>query len=304
MLLEMKNSLKNIAIIGLGLIGGSLAKVLKGKKYHITGITRSRETIKSALREKVIDKGFTVLTPNALNGVDLIILAVPLSLIKQYIKKIAAIVKRKTVLTDVGSTKSEICKFANAVLPHNILFIGGHPMAGTENAGFKSSAKNLFKDAAWVLTPYGKRKSKALNELKSLIKKTGAVPIITSSEKHDLAVALISHIPLLISSSICSVVKDQKYKELKTLSLMLASSGFRDVTRIAGGNPELSKDLIISNLNNIKKLMPLYNSALNKLLISSRSRSQNLIKSLKEISNWRNGIYNSYGKNKNLVKEN
>ena len=300
----MKNNFKNIAIIGLGLIGGSLAKALKEKKYHITGITRSQETIKLALNEKAIDKGFTVLDSASLHDTDLIILTVPLLSVNQYIKKIAEIVKHEIILTDVGSTKSDICKVANDVLPANIIFFGGHPMAGTENAGFKSSTGNLFKDAAWVLTPFGKENNEALNKLKDLIKQIGGIPVITSPEKHDLAVALISHIPLLISSALCSLIKDHQDKELNALSLLLASSGFRDVSRIAGGNPELSRDLITSNLNNIEKLIPLYTSTLNGLLTMGKSSSQDLIKILKETSDWRNDIYNPEGKNKNLLTKN
>ena len=286
----MKHKIKNIAIIGLGLIGGSLAKALKGKGYILIGIDKNSKTIKLALKEKVIQKGFTELTSKSLENVGIIFICTPLPLIKDYLNKISKLkLKKKIIITDVGSTKSEICKS-----PYS-MFIGGHPMAGTEKAGFASSKKDLFKNCSWVLTPK-KNNPKALSELKKVILKTGAKIILTTPEKHDQAVALISHLPLLMSIGLCSVIKNS---DIRDLSSKLASSGFKDTTRIAGGNPEMNSNLLISNLTVLKKLLPSYVKELNNILKTADSKPKDLYKKLNNASMWRNSLYNS--KDKNIV---
>jgi len=305
----VKKNTKSIAIIGLGLIGGSLAKALKGRGYTVIGITKNPKTIKFALKEKAIKKGFTKLNSKVLENVDIIFICTPLPLIKDYLNKISKFQpeagpplvekrKKKIIVTDVGSTKFEICKYASSqfsTLNSQFFFIGGHPMAGTAKAGFIASKKDLFKNCSWALTP-SKRDFQALTELKKIIKKVGAKLIITTPKKHDQAVALISHLPLLASIGLCELVKDSKLKELAS---KLASSGFRDTTRIAGGNSEMNGNLLISNLTVLKKLLPSYIKELNKFLKMAGSKPENLYKKLNIASKWRNNLYNL--KDKNIV---
>lgn len=299
----MKNDIKNIGIIGLGLIGGSIAKAFKQENYHIIGITKSKETIAQALKENIIDNGYISLDPSYFKELDVIFLAVPLSLIKDYLKKLSELITHKIIVTDVGSTKDEICKFANKILPSNISFVGGHPMAGSENIGFKASSGDLFKNAAWIFTVSKKTDNQTLKILQKLVKHIGAIPITISPQKHDLAVALISHLPLLISFGLCNLIKNCEDEELGNLAQVLASSGFRDVTRIASGNSKLSNDLIVSNINNIEKLIPLYVKEFQELMLLGKSNPKALVEILQGISNWRNKIYNSKGKNKLLIEK-
>lgn len=307
-----KSNIKNIAIIGLGLIGGSLAKALKGKGFSVTGITKNPKTIKLALKEKVISRGFTKLSLKALENIDIVFICTPLPLIKDYLNKISKLkLNNKFIITDAGSTKSEICKYAKKVFSpkHSILktqysmlntqyfFIGGHPMAGTEKSGFTASEKDLFKNRAWILTPT-KKDNVTLNKLNTIIKKVGGIPIITTPEEHDQAVALISHLPLLTSIGLCQITKKSKFNKLAS---MIASSGFRDTTRIAGGNPEMNSNLLLSNSIELQKLLPLYLKELNNLLKMAKTKSTNLYKELNIVGNWRSRLYNSKGKN-NLLK--
>lgn len=285
----MKHKIKNIAIIGLGLIGGSLAKVLKGKGYTITGITKSQKTIRLALKEKVINKGYTRLSSKALEDTDLIFICTPLHLITTCLNKISKLnLKKGIIVTDVGSTKTEICDYARRRTGGTSLqlFIGGHPMAGTEKAGFISSKKNLFKNSAWILTPTNKN-NKPVTAIKTIIKKIGAKPIITTPEKHDQAVALISHLPLLASIGLCEAVKKSSIKEFASI---IASSGFKDTTRIASGNPEMNSNLLISNSLVLGKLLPVYLKELNNIL--KMAKTKDLHRKLDSVSQWRNNLYN------------
>lgn len=294
----MKTKIKHIAIIGLGLIGGSLAKALKAKGYKIVGITKSLKTIKQAKKEKAINIGYTKLSPTVFKNIDLIFIATPLNLIPLYIRKISKTVKHEVVLTDVGSTKSEICNFAKKALPKNITFIGGHPMAGNENSGFSFAQKSLFKNCAWILTPQDKSKKtkEALKTLNEIIKQIGAKPVITDLYKHDKAVALISHLPLVASIGLCEVVKKLKDHKLQNLAILTTSSGFRDTTRIAGGNPEMNSNLIISNFKNLSGLLSRYNNELKKIIRLAKKNPKKFRTTLVTISKWRNNLYNQTSK--------
>ena len=296
---KVQYKIKNIAIIGLGLIGGSLAKALKEKGYKIVGITKSQKTVRLALKEKAINKGYTKLSSTILKDTDLIFICTPLHLITDYLNKISKLkLKNGVIITDVGSTKSEICNYAKTVFSPfrsfaHSFFIGGHPMAGTEKAGFTASKKNLFKNRTWVLTPVYKN-SQLLTAIKTIVKKTGAKPIITTPEEHDGAVALISHLPLLVSIGLCQTVKESGFRELAST---IASSGFRDSTRIAGGNPEMNSNILISNSSVLKKILPGYIKELNNIIRMANTKSKSLHKELNTVSRWRNNLYNPRGKN-------
>ena len=291
--------MKQIAIIGLGLIGGSLTKALKAKGYKVIGIDKSSKTIQLALKEKVINNGYTKFNSKSLENIDLIFICTPLHLITDYLTKLSKVkLKNGVIITDVGSTKSEICKHANKVFTTHHCFIGSHPMAGTEKTGFISSKKNLFKNCAWVLTPTYKN-NQLLTVIKTIIKKTGAKPILTTPKKHDEAIALISHLPLLTSVGLCEITKDSNMKDFAS---KLVSSGFRDITRIASGNPAMNSNLLISNSLILKQVLPIYLKKLNNILKMARTKSKSLHKKLRTVSIWRSKLYNLKGENNLLLK--
>ncbi len=291
--MHSKLKIKYIAIVGLGLIGGSLAKALKQKDYKIIGIDSSYKTISSAIKGNTIDCGFTKLSPNTLLRADLVFLATPLNLIGKYIKQIGKFVKHDLILADLGSTKLEICKIAKEVLPANIVFIGGHPMAGSEKFGFEVSDKKLFKNSVWALTPIDKnnKTKQALKLLEILIDKIEGRSIVVTPELHDKAVALISHLPLLSAIALCKLVEKVKDKKLQKLALLLASTGFKDTTRIAGGNFNLNADIISSNFSELEKLIPKYIVVLKDLIEKVSCSDPKLLKEFKNISSWRNKLY-------------
>lgn len=297
--------IKRIAIVGLGLIGGSLAMALKVNGYYIVGITRKAETLSVAKRERAIDIGFQELNEESLKDVDLIILAPPLAIISEYLEKIGKIVKNEIIVTDVGSTKLEICNVAKKVLPENVTFVGGHPMAGTENAGFLSAQISLFKKCAWLLTPIddSSKTKTAVNTLTKLYEEIGSKPLVTNPEKHDRAVALVSHLPLIASMGLCQVVRNLKDIELQGIASLIASSGFRDMTRIGGGNPEMNADLIRTNHTQVSSLLSLYGSELDKISKQAKDNPDAFLEELNHIHNWRSKLYNKEGKNNLLNRE-
>lgn len=303
--MTQEHKIKRIAIVGLGLIGGSLAMALKVNGYYIVGITRKPETLAVAKREKAIDVGYKELNEESINSVDLIILAPPLAVIPEYLEKVSKIVKREIILTDVGSTKLEICNLAKRILPENITFVGGHPMAGTENAGFLSAQLSLFKNCAWILTPINdNEKTKiALDVLKKLYTQIGSKPLIALPDKHDKAVALVSHLPLLASIGLCQLVRNLEDLELQGLATLIASSGYRDMTRIGGGNPEMNADLIVTNLVQIESLKETYNNEIERLIKIVKENPDSFLNELRHVHNWRSKLYNKEGKNNLLNRE-
>ena len=290
-----KNRVKVIAIIGLGLIGGSLSKVLKGKGYKIIGFDKDIKTLKAAKQERVISQGFAKLTEKSFNDVDIVFICTPLPLIKTYINKISRLkLKKKIIVTDTGSTKKEICDYAERLATSaSLWFIGGHPMAGTEKKGFTFSKKDLFKNHLWILTSV-KINNQLIKELIKIIKKTGAKPIIISPDEHDKAVALVSHLPLLVSIALSQTVKTSR---LMKTAAAIASSGFRDTTRISSANPEMNANLLLSNSKVLEKLLPVYLKELNNIFKMTKTKSKNLRKKLNTVSSWRNQLYSSKGNN-------
>lgn len=225
-----------IGVIGLGLIGGSIFKDLKSFGYDVTGISQSQGG-------ENIYKSYEYL-----NNCKIIFVCSAMNKTLEILDKLENIIPPETIVTDVCSIKSFVCQKQR---PYN--FIPSHPMAGTEHKGFENSFEGMFKGAKWVITPF--EYQQIPEEFLSLIKKFGAEPIITTPQEHDQAVALISHMPMLISQAIFKTAQDNE------LALKIASSGFRDMTRLAMSNPEMANDMITMNASNIENsILKLYKS--------------------------------------------
>lgn len=302
---SVNKDIKNIAVIGLGLIGGSLAKALKINNYRIVGISKRESTINYAKSENVIDEGYLEINEESLKNIDLVFLTGPLDLIPKHIKLIGEIVKTPLILTDAGSTKQEICDVAKKHLPSNIVFIGGHPMAGTEKGGYTFSDISLFKRCAWILTPINDSPETkiAISILEKIILEIGAKPLISSFEKHDRAVSLVSHLPLLASIALCQIVRNLNDIELQKLASTIASSGYRDTTRIGGGNPEMNANILVSNIGEVQTMLPVYEKELQNITQIALEDPSKLQKLLEDVSSWRKKLYTEDGKNSILNLE-
>lgn len=231
-----------IGVIGLGLIGGSIFKNLS-PKYDVTGISRS---VKG---EKISDDY------NLLKDCNVVFVCTPMNITLEILDKLENYVSADTVVTDVCSLKGFVSK-----KKYKYCFIPSHPMAGTENSGWESSFSELFEGANWVITPIDGEIDSKQEILEKIIKSMGAKIVITNAEEHDKAAALISHMPLVIAQALCANIKDEK------LAQIIASSGFRDTTRLALSNTEMADDMVNFNKENIKYALGELNKNIDELM--------------------------------------
>lgn len=229
-----------VAIIGLGLIGASLGLNFSHAKSTITvaGYDLDADTLKKAKLLGAVHEVGTI--DEVVADADFVFICTPISTVPDIIGQVIEACPPECIITDVGSTKSQIVELFNK-LPAGLVGIGGHPMAGSEQQGIAGADRYLFENAVYVLTPGNNCPEAALSRLSSLIKETGAHIIIMDPNEHDKAVAGVSHLPHLVASALVSML------DTNDESVNLAAGGFRDTTRIASGDPELWTDILLSN---------------------------------------------------------
>jgi prephenate dehydrogenase len=244
---------RRVAIVGLGLLGGSWGLALKkaGFAGRIVGYARRAETREQALGEGAVDEAFADVN-EAVRGADLVILATPVAVILDHLPRLQPHLSPQALITDVGSTKRRICERGAEIYAQQPLFLGGHPMAGKERSGLENADARLFQNARYVLTPV---KPEHLNDarvqaFRALVVAIGARPLITDPASHDLAVAYLSHLPQLLSSGLASLIEEKH--RAGNLPLEVAASGFRDVTRLADSPYSVWRDICLTNTANIQ----------------------------------------------------
>lgn len=253
---------KKVTIIGVGLIGGSLAKVLKAENLagQITGAGRSRQSLELALKLGVIDH-MAQDAQQAVKDADLVVLASPVGIFETIAREIGPHLKKGAILTDVGSVKGSLVRTIEALTPPGVHFVPAHPIAGKEKFGVAEAAEKLFRGAKCILTPTKKTDEQALTVVKELWTTAGSKVIVMDPDMHDKVFAAVSHMPHVAAfAMMCAVA------ELNTGTedyLNFSGAGFRDFTRIAGSSPEMWKDICLLNRDNIIQMMDRYQSALN-----------------------------------------
>jgi len=240
------NDFKQITIIGVGLIGGSLGLAFKNLSEPplIVGVARHKETITRALEVGAIDKGATSYIEGVKNA-NIIFIATPVGSIVDIVRKIYPHLESGTIITDVGSTKANIVHGVEAFLPKYLHFIGGHPMTGSERTGVQAASASLFKNAYYLLTPTPRTNMNAFQHLHSLLTKIGALILAIDPDKHDKILATISHLPHILSATLVDFALKQTTETENPL--LLAAGGFRDMTRIAASSPEIWSDICLEN---------------------------------------------------------
>ena len=232
----------NIGIVGLGLIGGSIGLKLQKYNHIVYGLANNEENKRKALERKLANH--VSCDPGILNECNLIILALPIRDLTNPSEEIIKAIPKDSILTDVGSIKEPIISIWEKLHP---LFIGSHPMAGTENKGVNAGYEELLKDAKWIITPTAKTNKNAISELSKLINSIGCEVCITSPKEHDQVLSLISHLPIFLAACLIETADIKENPSLLNLAHQLASSGFADTSRVGGGNPQLGLDLAINN---------------------------------------------------------
>jgi prephenate dehydrogenase len=237
---------KKVVVIGVGLIGGSLAMVLKEKAIaeHITGIGRGVKNLEVARNRGIIDD-FTLDAKSAVDGADLIILATPVCNITEILKDISPYLKRDAIVTDVGSVKKSILDDAESVVPEDVHFVAGHPIAGTEDSGSKAAFSTLFNGRICILTPTQRTDKDALEKVTELWREAGSDVILMDADKHDMILAAISHLPHVVVYALVNTIARMKNHEEDILDY--SAGGFVDFTRIASSSPEMWRDICLLN---------------------------------------------------------
>jgi arogenate dehydrogenase (NADP+) len=230
----MSNSIMNIGILGLGLIGGSLGYDLRSHGHHVLGVSRRKSTCQTAIALGSVDEASVDMS--LLAAAEVIFICTPIALIVPQVEQLIAHLSAATIITDVGSVKAPIVK---AISPLWSRFVGGHPMAGTTDSGIEAAQKNLFVDRPYVLTPDATTPKDAIAILEEIVRSLGAKIYYCQPEQHDRAVSWISHLPVMVSASLITACMGETDPEVLQLAQNLASSGFRDTSRVGGGNPEL-----------------------------------------------------------------
>lgn len=234
-----------VAIIGLGLIGGSMGLALRQAHaaQQVVGYDPGRGVNDQARRVGAIDQAHNALA-DVVHGAELIILATPVGAMRALLQSMATIASPGAVITDVASTKNQVISWAEEFLPDNMYFIGGHPMAGKELSGVEAADPRLFRNRIYCLTPTKKTSPAALQKVALLIETLGARVRFLEPAEHDGQVAQISHLPFIASAALMNTVAESGSWEDTAL---LAASGFRDITRLAAGNPEMYRDICLTN---------------------------------------------------------
>lgn len=240
--------------IGLGLIGGSLAKSLKkiDPPCRIFAYTRTRHTSQLALAQGAIDEICDSAHDSRFQNCDYIFLCAPVGNNIAALEELKGIVRPDCVLTDVGSVKTGIHE-AVARLGLTGQFIGGHPMTGSEKTGFENATDHLFENAYYILTPTQEVPRDRVQEYYHLAASLGALPLVISYQEHDYITAAVSHLPHVIAAALVNTVHnlDNSEEHMK----LIAAGGFKDITRIASSSPEMWEQICLSNHDNIAKVM-------------------------------------------------
>lgn len=234
-----------VGILGLGLMGGSLALALKarGRKDRLLiGVDRDPERVREAVKEGAVDRGYRELE-EGFREVDILFLAVPQEEAAALVPELSRILPAGALVTDMASTKLGVTR-AMESLPGHLTFVGGHPMTGSERQGFQAADPYLFENAAYVLTPTEGAPAEAVERVGGLVRELGAEVIILTPQRHDQVVAAISHLPHLLAGALVRTVSGEEDREL---AFSLAAGSFRDCTRVSLSSPQMWQRICLDN---------------------------------------------------------
>lgn len=275
--------------IGFGLIGGSIAKGLKrdNPRTKIMAYMRTVSKLEQAKRDGVVDLVLDGID-GRLSECDIIFLCTPVEFNADYLKKIRPLLKDGAFITDVGSTKLSIHEQVKELQMEDV-FVGGHPMAGSEKTGYENATDHLLENAYYIITPTARSRKEDVERLTAVAGAIRAIPVVLDYREHDSIVAAVSHLPHLVASSLVNLVRenDTPGERMK----QLAAGGFKDITRIASASPEMWEQICMTNTGNIAEMLERYITSLQSVLSSLRGRDEAAIHRLFDSSRtYRNSI--------------
>ena len=251
-----------VAIIGTGLIGASIGLGLReqadDRTIEIVGHDRNTQRARAAERRNAIDKRENSALA-AVQDASLVIISTPILAMREVMEDIRSALIPGAVVTDTGSTKAEVMGWARELLPDSVHFVGGHPMAGKTEVGAEHADPKLFEDARWVVVPTRAASQAAVETVTGFAAGLGAKPMFMDAQEHDAYVAAVSHLPMLAAGTLFRLTRDSEaWPELS----MLASSGFRDTTRLAGTDEQMAHDIALTNRDQVIHWLQRYRGAL------------------------------------------
>ena len=254
-----------VALIGFGLIGSSLARVLRrdSPATRIVACARRAETLAAVRRLDLADE--TTDDPaRAAEGADLVVVATPLSAYAEIGRRIAPALRRGAILTDVGSVKEAVIRDLQPSLPEGVHFVPGHPVAGTEHSGPEAGFAELFRGRWCILTPPPETAPEAVADVTRMWEQAGMRVVTMSADHHDRVLAVTSHLPHLIAYTIVGTATDLE-DSLKSEVIEFSASGFRDFTRIAASDPVMWRDIFLNNREAVLEILQRFNEDLTAL---------------------------------------
>lgn len=289
--------IEKVSIIGVGLIGGSLGLSIKEKNpaWKIVGVGRHTHKLREAKYRGAID----IYTTDFKKGVydaDLVIFAVPVSIISPLLKRVIPYFKRGCIITDVASVKEsivgEIENMLSALVSGYLFFVGAHPMAGSEKSGVENAHVDLFKGATCIITPTGKTDKNALRIVKNIWSGLGSHILLMSPREHDFIIGLTSHLPHIIANCLVKTVGELEKRD-KRIKRILAGS-FRDMTRIASSNPQVWTDICMNNREAVVKGVEKFKEYIDEMIKDiSRGKEKSVSKRFVDAKLTRQRLFNS-----------
>ena len=273
----MKNNFDTVCIIGPGLIGGSIGLSMKKKNFDskIIGYAKTEKTLLRAVERGLIDYAEKSLV-KAVDGADLVILATPLSTFKPIIEEIAPFLKKGSIVTDTGSAKFTVLEELKDLIPSEVEFIPGHPIAGTEESGPDSGFPELFENRWCILTPTEDNSKEGVESIRYFWELLGSKVEIMDALHHDKVLAITSHIPHLIAYNIVGTANDLA-NVTDTEVVKYSAGGFRDFTRIAASDPKMWSDIFTYNSEAVLEMLDLFSNDLTKLKKSILKKDTNML---------------------------
>jgi prephenate dehydrogenase len=248
-LMSSQPTFLRISVVGLGLIGASAAAAWRQAGHLVTGWGPRLVTRDTALARGFVDAAPESLAETVANS-DVVVLAAPVLAIRQLLTDIAPHLAAGTVVTDVASTKASVEEWALGVLPANVEWVGGHPMAGRETAGIDHADPTLFNNRVWVVVPSSNASDVSVGRVVRLATDAGSKVITMTAADHDVAVARVSHVPFMISTALSdAVIGNRRFGEWAPV----AATGLRDITRLASADATMHRDICVTNRDNIAK---------------------------------------------------
>lgn len=263
-------SFERLAVLGVGLIGGSfaLAARQRGLLTSVVAVARSPQTRETALRRGIADE-VTADPAEAVREADLVYLAAPVRASGDLLARIAPAVRPDCLVTDAGSTKAGIVALARELLAGRCTFIGGHPMAGSDQAGPEAATADLFEGRTYLLTPTPDTPLTELERLRDLVIALGARAVLVDAEQHDRLVAATSHLPHLVAAALCNSLRELSGRagDIRPFT----GTGVRDATRIAKGPPEVWRDILIENHEHLSQALEAFTREVTRCLEAMRT---------------------------------